>query len=99
MLPLNVQLILETASRKGPLLLAKDALHALLVEFSPNRAWAPVNLRRNKPFSDQRALEDIPLFPGNRGRPSNISRSVVARVSVPTLVGTETLIAFFVNIG
>ena len=37
--------------------------------------------------------------PGNRGRPSNISRSVVARVSVPTLVGTETLIAFFVNIG
>ncbi len=39
----------------------KDALHALLVEFSPNRAWAALNLRRNKPFWDHAALEDVPV--------------------------------------
>jgi len=49
-------------------MLWKDAMHALLVEFSPNKAWAAVNLRRNKPFWDQKVLEDIPspTSAGNR---------------------------------
>ena len=38
----------------------KAALHTLLIEFSPNKQWAIENLRRDKPFWNNKSTELAP---------------------------------------